>query len=447
MDVLTPPPPYHSRTGQVPRSGSHSQEAESLPRYTRRNTLAQPLVARREPTEHVFQVMDGRKPSVVLKLLSSAKSAKCIPTYYEKEKINGTLELEGDSSVRAITVEISGRIVTGARTDDTHTFLNIVHPIWSKSPEGPRTPSPSEGASGSKLSGRCLWPFSISLPRAINTSTGSTPGEEFLLPETFTEPDTHATVQYELTLHVSRGKLRSDNRIRTPFGYVPSSRPEPPSLLRQLAYEQNLPIPGPHVDAEGWKTLGTTITRGISFHGREAEVQCTLSLAKPLSYTRGSVIPCFLNLWSIDRQTLEWVSNPNSIALTLCRKVKYYNAPAMAKSEVSWKETSKDICTARWWPSGTIQSDPQNRYLEGEIRLPKDLRPSSRVAHFSITYSVDLYPFDLAGFKSHKSREPIISEPVEIVTMHGRGPRPVAWSPPPAYDPTPRRNDIYAALR
>ncbi|ESK95334.1 hypothetical protein Moror_3906 [Moniliophthora roreri MCA 2997] len=444
MDVSTPPPPYHSRTaGQVPRSGTHSQ-TERLPRYTRRNTLAQPLVARREPTEHVFQLMDGRKPSVILKLLSSAKSARCIPTYYEKEKINGTLELEGDSSVRTITVGITGRIVTGARTDDTHTFLNITHPIWSKSPEAPRTPSPSEGASSSKLSGHCVFPISISLPRVVCPGNS---GVEYQLPETFTEAETHATVQYELTLHISRGKLRADNRIRTPFGYVPSSRPEPPSLLRQLAYEQNLPIPGPHFDVEGWKTLGTTIARGIVFHGREAEVQCTLSLAKPLCYTRGSVIPCFLNLWSIDRQTLDWVSNPNSIALTLCRKIKYYNAPAMAKSEVSWKETSKDICTARWWPSGTIQGDSQNRYLEGEIRLPKDLRPSSEVAHFSISYSVDLYPFDLAGFKSHRSREPMLSEPIEIVTMYAKGPRPVAWSPPPAYDPTPRNDDIYAALR
>jgi hypothetical protein len=73
------------------------------------------------------------------------------------------------------------------------------------------------------------------------------------------------------------------------------------------------------------------------------------------------------------------------------------------------------------------------RQLEGEIHLPKDLRPSSDMGHFSIAYSVVLSPFSAPGFKPNSST-PLVCEPVEIATMHARGPRAIPLSPP-AYDP------------
>ncbi|KAF9267938.1 hypothetical protein L218DRAFT_654005 [Marasmius fiardii PR-910] len=425
------PPPYIVRgSGQVPSSGT-----ETLPRYTsRRATLAHPLV-RREPTEHVFQLVDGRRAWATLKLYSSAKSAKSIPTFYEKEKITGTLEIDaekGDSSIRAVTIEVTGRIITSARVEDNHTFLTVTHPIWNKSSDVLRAPATSQGTTGSKLVGRCTWPFSVPLPRTVNQMGRD--AESHSLPETFRESDMHASVQYELTVHVARGKLRADNWIRATFAYVPSSRPGPMSELRRLAFENNLPTPGPDVDPQGWSLSRSTVTRGLVFRSREAEVHCSLSLANPLCYTRGSVIPCFLKLSSRDSQALDWVANPNSVQLGLRRTVRYYIAATFGRTDVAWKEYSKDICTATWRPSRTLQGDEDSFYLEGEIRLPKDLKPSSKMGRFSISYSVDLYPFDLTGFQSSEDVEFLLSEPIEIVTMHPKSSRYASFSPPPAYD-------------
>ena len=175
-------------------------------------------------------------------------------------------------------------------------FLNYTLPIWSKSPDAPRVPSPSEGASASKLLGRCEWPLSISLPQTVELATGGGDVRSFKLPETFLERYTPVSIQYDLKVIVSRGKLRSDNmyvfplflylstcsttspsiRIKTAFGYVPSSRPEPSSMLRQCVYDQDLPIPDPSVDPAGWKTLRPVSVRGLMFKSVPAEARCTV---------------------------------------------------------------------------------------------------------------------------------------------------------------------------
>ncbi|KIK55149.1 hypothetical protein GYMLUDRAFT_176179 [Collybiopsis luxurians FD-317 M1] len=433
MDTLSPPPyRRHSRHGQASHSGSE------LPRYTRRNTLVHPVVPR-EPTQHVFPLADGRsRPWLVLSISSSAKSAKSLPLFYEKENINATLELhaeKGDSSIQSVIAMIRGRIITGPRPDDTVSFLTIIHPIWARSADTPRTPSPSEGASGSKLYGDCVWSFSIPLPKTVTVGKS---GAQFRLPETLSERDLGVSVQYDLTVHVSRGKFRGDSQIRTPFGYVPSSKPEAPSMLRQLAYQQGLPVPGPSADPRGWKTLPTCRARGTIC---SADIQCSFSLARPLCYTRGSVIPCYLTLSSRDPQALDMMTASDCIDVKLRRRVAYTCAPGIEKRKVALQESFREFSKAVWWSSSTMPSDPYNRYLEGEIRIPKDLRPSSLIDHFSISYSVELYSFDIPSFKSTGS-EILLSEPVDIVTTHARGPRPVAYSPP-AYDPYARENDDY----
>lgn len=103
MDVA-PPPRYRrssTRPGQVPQSGNE------LPAYTRRNTLAQPLV-RREPTEHVYLLTEKNRAWVTLKIQSSAKSNKSLPTFFEKENVNGSLEINADKgdSIHSITATV-----------------------------------------------------------------------------------------------------------------------------------------------------------------------------------------------------------------------------------------------------------------------------------------------------------------------------------------------------
>lgn len=107
--------------------------------------------------------------------------------------------------------QVTGRILTGPNIDDSFTFLNHTQPIWAKSPDLPRLPSPSDAALSAKLLGHCVLPLSIPIPRTVDAPTGAGNTRSFRLPETFLERHTRVSVQYYLEINVSRGKLRADN--------------------------------------------------------------------------------------------------------------------------------------------------------------------------------------------------------------------------------------------
>ncbi|KAL0954347.1 hypothetical protein HGRIS_003341 [Hohenbuehelia grisea] len=446
--AFAPPPQYSvsrrfsARPAQVPQTAGPMTTTFSIPAaptmapsvdapppsYTcrrRRDTIS--ALPRREPVEHVYPLVDGRSRAwAILRVFSSAKSSKSLPTFYEGEDVKGRLELELEKgeSIQAITVSLTGRIITGSGSSDSHTFLNDTHTLWSKSSSsnGSRTPSPT-GGSG-KLQGACSWPFSLALPSTVRLPFSSARGQTVVcpLPETFNERGVRAVVQYDITLKVVRGKLRADNTITTAFGYVPSSRPQPPSMLRQLAYQEGCPLPGPEVDPEGWQILPPFVARGVVFSARMAEARCHLAIAKPLSYTRGTVIPCSLSMDSRDSQALDLLSQSRSIAVVLRRLVRYFSGSTN-------KDLIEDVGRAIWWPTLDGRGDEFIRYLEGEIPLAKDLKPSCNVAHFSISYFVTVCPFDSTGFASSDS-DSLLSEPVEIASMHAKGPKPRSCAPP-----------------
>lgn len=149
------------------------------------------------------------------------------------------------------------------------------------------------------------------------------------------------------------------------------------------------------------------------------------------------------------------LSAPKSIVLSLRRRVRFYNQTSSSRQDVAWNETVEDMGSAVWWPSSESRSTSTTRYLEGEIHLAKDLRPTSEMGHFSISvssqtkescvilisafqYAVVLCPFDALGFTSDATT--VLSEPVQIATMRAKGPRPIAYAPP-AYSPLTSRNE------
>ena len=225
MDASSPPYRRFSRHGPAPSSDSE------LPSYTRR--AVRQVDVPRPATEHLFQVSNGKgKPWITLKVYSSAKSAKSLPTFFEKETINGLLEVDAEKgdSIQAITAtvcvfffpskinsflfyffQVTGRILTGSNTDECFAFLSHTQPIWAKYPDLPRLPSPSDADLRDKLLGHCVWPLSITIPRTVVAPTGAGNTRSFRLPETFLERHTRVSVQYDLTINVSRGKLRADN--------------------------------------------------------------------------------------------------------------------------------------------------------------------------------------------------------------------------------------------
>ena len=109
-------------------------------------------------------------------------------------------------------LQVTGRIITGSNIDDSFAFLTHTQPIWAKSPDSPRVPSPSDGTLSNKLLGHCAWPLSIPIPRTVDAPTGAGNTRSFRLPETFLEKHTRVCIQYDLTINISRGKLRADNQ-------------------------------------------------------------------------------------------------------------------------------------------------------------------------------------------------------------------------------------------
>lgn len=59
---------------------------------------------------------------------------------------------------------------------------------------------------------------------------------------------------------------------------MPRIKPDPPSELRQLAYENGEPIPNPFCDLAGWKTLAPVLINGTVFSHRPVQIKCTVSL-------------------------------------------------------------------------------------------------------------------------------------------------------------------------
>lgn len=78
----------------------------------------------------------------------------------------------------------------------------------------PRNPSSSvETKYKEKLRGEYQWTFSIPLPKEIVLPAGPKKDPQiFRLPETFIERHTRASVQYDLSLRLARGKLKIDDK-------------------------------------------------------------------------------------------------------------------------------------------------------------------------------------------------------------------------------------------
>ena len=98
-------------------------------------------------------------------------------------------------------------------------------------------------------------------------------------------------------------------------------------------------------------------------------------------------MPCSLTLESRESRVLDLLSNSNAIVLSLRRRVRFYNKTCSSRQDVAWNESVEDMGRAVWWPSTDAHSGADIRHLEGEIKLAKDLRPTSEMAHFSISVS------------------------------------------------------------
>ncbi|KAJ7126274.1 hypothetical protein C8R44DRAFT_781516 [Mycena epipterygia] len=394
--------------------GAFAASVSSLPAYSPRDP---PHAGSRRSTEHIFSLHDKkRKIRATLKLFSSAPTPASLPTFLEGDKINGnfTLNIPSSEKIVGVSVLVRGEIITGPQQRDRLCFLDIPVPLWSKSLASP------------SLGGDCYWPFSIHIPKDVLLADPEKHDavRSYLLPQTFLERGTKVSAHYYLSVQIIRSAmLFREDELQTMFVYVPALRPEPPSILRQLAYQENIPIPGPEIDGDGWHTCPSVTMRGTVFNNRQVEVQCVFSLAKPLSYTRGSVIPCSLTYFCRDLQALNLLCTPSTVQVRLNRQVKCRSLTAAAGSGPAL--TTNDIeesGRAVWWLNGSPRQQ-DSRKLEGEIHLPKNLKPTSAISSFTLKYFVVVLPFSVTGFLSTDT-QPLIEQEVCIGTIFAKGPRP-----------------------
>ncbi|KAJ7762030.1 hypothetical protein DFH07DRAFT_417656 [Mycena maculata] len=428
LDSMDPtiPPSYNSPA----RSGE-------LPVYTQRASGVQP---RRVLTEHHYHLTSrGSKPPwATLTVFSRSPTPSQLPTFLEGDKITGTftVDLESAENITCVRAVAKGQIIPGPADKEAFTFVEVASTLWSKEND-PRN---------ARLSGHYQWPFSLEMPITVTIpATKYFPSETFRLPQTFLERRVSTSIQYVFVVHIDRGRFRVNSRLQTQFAYVPATQPpSPPSPLRQLAYQQNSPLPGPELDPDGWAQSPPFVVRGTVFSTRQVEAVCTLSLAKPLSYTRGSPIPCALTLSSTDEQALDLLSSPRAISVHLRRRLKPIvpaskrNGIFDANADLS-ADPAENLAAASWWPSlGGDEDAPgsgplrniSTRRLDGEIQLAPTLKPSSRIAHFAVEYSVEVLPFKAIAFTPAHG-EPLLKQSVEVVTMFAsNSPRPRTYAPP-----------------
>ncbi|KAH8117977.1 hypothetical protein DFH11DRAFT_1541234 [Phellopilus nigrolimitatus] len=222
-----------------------------------------------------------------------------------------------------------------------------------------------------------------------------------------------------------------------------------------ITYEVALTVKGRHEFAQvscflnfnedAWEVFRSFVIRGTAFSAYTVDVTCTLALAKPLCYTRGSAIPCVLALESADAQIAELLANAHAPAVQLCRHVedagtglelriaRIWDAlrpPSALASRASWSvivggagDAAATAATRAL--ESSLRGDLHSKILVGEIPLPETLTPSFSFDKMTLKartekglsekgffcsftqYEVQMLPLKTPGFVPEDSRKAV----------------------------------------
>ncbi|KIJ38696.1 hypothetical protein M422DRAFT_258566 [Sphaerobolus stellatus SS14] len=288
--------------------------------------------------------------------------------------------------------------------------------------------------SSPKLKGDYVWPFTLTLPEKVKAPTvPGGPLEDYRLPPNFSERAAPCYLEYKIRVKLRRGKLRIDNVLFASFAYLPRIRPVPSSELRQLAYREESRAPGPDIDINGWCNLGTSSITGTIFESRPVTASCTFYLTEPLSYTRGTSIPFYIQLQSSDRQALDLFSSRGSLTIALARTLYMQSAATSVEDSRSSANKTNKVFTsvvgqAIYWPTDDNDLNSATRTLEGEIPIRVDLKPSFVFPNISIKYHVSFFisapGFTATAEGSEPVNLPLFNHEVEIASILPTGPVP-----------------------
>ncbi|KAI0701346.1 hypothetical protein BC835DRAFT_1411493 [Cytidiella melzeri] len=432
-------PPAFDALEHDPELPSYSQSQSTR----RRATVTVP----QQPATHIYRLLDKSGTAwFIVKCKSRAHRPEQVPRILEGDKVEGSVELNLSNwkSIKSVRIEILGEVVSSA--SDRLPFVRLSHELWSSSSTSTQSLAinPSQFDKG-KLRGRWSWPYTVVLPQTVEMKLQDGKSSSCRLPATSLSRQIHCVVLYRLVATITSGTFLPDYTLETGITYIPLIKPGPPSPVRQLAYQQNCPLVGPDGDPEGWHTLPPLTMTGTMFGDRTVEVESTLSLAKPLSYTRGSSIPLFLTIKCEDLQALAILSSSNAPVVRLRRTLMLdyegtfsgvygskgaFRSPSSKGLFGTGDDPVSYLQLATWWRSPYGSSEGTTRVLQGEIHLSPGLNPTTCLGKYAISYDVALYSPNAVAFVTSSTSSPLQTVDVEIATVYADGPRPVKYAPP-----------------
>ncbi|KAI0649771.1 hypothetical protein C8Q79DRAFT_940660 [Trametes meyenii] len=368
---------------------THTSTSRSNPSSGNRFTQA----PNRTTTEHQYHLTTSKsRPWLTLKVVSKAPASTYLPAFYQGEAIQGsvTLTLDKEEPIKSVSVQVLGQMTSSAT--DVLTFIQLSEVLWT-SPATLDSAS-SRGSTTGKLSGEHSWPFSLLLPDQCQLKSSNGTTQFYPLPASFSERMARVHIQYQIVVTIHQSRFRVDSTLGTVIGYCPIVRPVAPSPARQIAYLENTPLIGPDGDPDGWTCLEPLRILGSVFSTRTVEATYKLALAKPLCYTRGSVIPCVITIETTDPQALDLLSAPRTPVVRLLRRMSTQEyGPASVGSKklpgIEYESTIQEVTAAVWWPEQTNNPRSlQRRVLHGEVYLSPALKPSCRLGKFELSVSV-----------------------------------------------------------
>ncbi|RDX57135.1 hypothetical protein OH76DRAFT_1424761 [Lentinus brumalis] len=411
-DDLPPPPPVGSETDS------------ELPGYTHRS--------QEEFVQQEYQLEDSKgRPWIWLKVKSRAKEGKVLPLFYDRDTVAGTVQVDFDKAGGAKTVVLSVLAGVTAVGQDEIRFLDLNTVLWSSK------------TAPSKPTGKQTWPFSITLPTDTNIISERGKNQHtdrYPLPPSFSERASPAYIDYRLVVTVKRSSFRVNQMLTTNFAYVPLTRAQPPSALRQLAYREGSSLVGPQGDPQGWKVLPAVKVVGTVFDARKVEFECTLAVATPLIFPLGSPIPLTLSLKGNDEQALDLLATPSAIRVILSR-FRLVGSHATSDDIDGGRSNNSftDICgSAYFWPSAEGAPEPGTRVLQGELEVKKSLKVGFVFSRFSVRYVLALLQFQAPGWAPaspsgssvSSAKEPLVVQPITLASVNAVGVVPRSYAPP-----------------
>ncbi|PIL35629.1 hypothetical protein GSI_02357 [Ganoderma sinense ZZ0214-1] len=431
---MASPPSYP--LGSV--AASQLDVSQTLPDYAR-TVSSEWDVPAADQLHHFHLARKTGERWLTLTMTSRAATAEATPLFFQGGNVTGSLKLhlEKEELVDEISIDLYGRLTIFSHS--TSNFLRMAQNTYSAADKPPESLEPSlTTAKRGRLKGRYDWPYSFRLPKGVSILSSITPDGEserksYRLPPSFRDEQSNVDVQYSLVVRVNRGGFRKANKLVVPFDYVPLARPSPPTILRQLAYQQDAEIVGPEGDPEGWKSFDPIKIEGVLFKKVPVKALCRLSVARPLTYTRGTPIHLMMCISSDNEQLLDLLT-PQSIYLVVVQRTTFGddNRPLFSRRLSAQITVKSQIrATAKWWKFSSSNPAPSTRAFAGELLVPADLPPACQILHYGHEYEFAFTSLSAVGFTpTAPSKNAFLTEPINIVTAFSQGARPRSYIPP-----------------